>query len=123
MLGLHGSKADTVTSCLQCQSVTGTEDSECIEGTGKGSKSIIHRKFHLNSGTECAMEAEGCFVTMSVAYAYVTPDLIVTTWDRGCCTTSAQCTEIHGEQGTASGSNYVDQLGYVCFLLTAPLPL
>jgi len=36
MLGLHGSKADKVTSCLQCQSVTGAEDSECIKGTGKG---------------------------------------------------------------------------------------
>ena len=57
------------------------------------------------------MEAEGCFVTISVAYAYVTPDVVVTTWDRGCCTRSAQCTEIHEEQGTASGSVYVDQLG------------
>ena len=119
ILGLHGSKANMVTSCLQCITVTGvSEDSECIGGTGKGIKSMIYRKLHLNSGTECAMEAEGCFVTMSVAYAYVTPDLVVTTWDRGCCTRSAQCTEIHGEQGTASGSNYVDQLGYVCFGLS-----
>merc|ERR1711872_408904 len=48
MLGVHRSKADKVTSCLQCQSVTGMEDSECIDGTAKG--------------TACATDAVGCYV-------------------------------------------------------------
>merc|ERR1712109_44650 len=46
MLGLHGSKADKVTSCLQCTSATGMENSECIKGTGKG--------------TACGTDAIGC---------------------------------------------------------------
>merc|ERR1711973_558342 len=98
MLGLHGSKADKVTSCLQCTTVTGvTEDSECIAGTGKG--------------TACGMDAVGCYVNVAAASATVTPDLVVTTWNRGCCTTNSLCTEIHEEQTTASGSIHVDQLG------------
>merc|ERR1711963_1121736 len=98
-LGLHGSKVDKVTSCLQCQSVTGeSEDSECFEGTGKG--------------TACGTDAVGCYVNVAAASATVTPDLVVTTWNRGCCTTnSGLCTEIHEEQTTASGSIHVDQLG------------
>merc|ERR1711973_641431 len=97
-LGLHGSKADKVTSCLQCTSVTGvSEDSECIGGTGKG--------------TACGTDAVGCYVNVAAASATVTPDLVVTTWNRGCCTTNSLCTEIHEEQTTASGSIHVDQLG------------
>merc|ERR1712126_349023 len=98
MLGLHGSKADKVTSCLQCQSVPEMEDSECIEGTGKG--------------TACGTDAVGCYVNVAAASATVTPDLVVTTWARGCClANSGLCTEIHEEQSTASGSIHVDQLG------------
>merc|ERR1712107_80211 len=59
MLGLHGSKADKVTSCLQCQSVTGMdpsmEDSDCMNGIG--------------NGTACATEAVGCFVQRAAGSA------------------------------------------------------
>ena len=37
MLSLQGSKADKVTSCIQCESLPGKEDTECIQGTGNGS--------------------------------------------------------------------------------------
>merc|ERR1711953_236223 len=69
MLALHGSKADKVTSCLQCTSITGvSEDSECIKGTAKG--------------TPCGAEMDGCFVNVVHAEA---AGVETTTWTRNCC--------------------------------------
>ena len=39
LLVLNESKADKVTSCIQCESFPAQENSECIAGTGKGSQS------------------------------------------------------------------------------------
>merc|ERR1712223_816254 len=95
MLGLHGSKADKVTSCLQCQSVTGvSEDSECMEGTGKG--------------TACGTDAVGCFAQVVASSG---GGVDVTTWNRGCCTVDAQCTEMHEEAEVGGVSGMVDQIG------------
>merc|ERR1712107_846895 len=73
MLGLHGSKADKVTSCLQCTSHSEVEDSECIEGTV--------------TGTACGKEMDGCYVNVEGD-----------DWIRGCCA-GALCTEAHEEAG------------------------
>ena len=113
MLGLHGSKADKVTSCLQCTSATGMEDSECIKGTGKGGKSIMLRKLHLNQGTACATDAVGCYVQVVAGTAM---GVDVANWARGCCTVDAQCTEMHEEAEVGGVSGMVDQIGYVCSL-------
>ena len=43
LLVLKESKADKVTSCIQCESFPTQENSECIAGTGKGSQSLILR--------------------------------------------------------------------------------
>merc|ERR1711962_574142 len=94
MLGLHGSKADKVTSCLQCQSVTGMENSECIKGTGKG--------------TACGTDAVGCVVNVVSGTAM---GVDVATWNRGCCTVDAQCTEMHEEAEVGGVSGMVDQIG------------
>merc|ERR1712038_267297 len=94
MLVLHGSKADKVTSCLQCQSATGMEDSECIKGTGKG--------------TACATDAVGCVVNVVSGTAM---GVDVATWTRGCCTVDAQCTEMHEESEVGGVSGMVDQIG------------
>merc|ERR1712109_364293 len=94
MLGLHGSKADKVTSCLQCQSVTGMEDSEWIDGTAKGSA--------------CATDAVGCVVNVVSGTAM---GVDVATWTRGCCTVDAQCSEIHEESEVGDVSGMVDQIG------------
>merc|ERR1712055_316605 len=95
MLGLYGSKADKVTSCLQCQSVTGvSEDSECMEGTGKG--------------TACGTDAVGCFAQVVASSG---GGVDVTTWNRGCCTVDAQCTEMHEEAEVGGVSGMVDQIG------------
>merc|ERR1711988_57455 len=93
-LGLHGSKADKVTSCLQCQSVTGAEDSECIKGTGKG--------------TACGTDAVGCVVNVVSGSAM---GVDVETWTRGCCTVDAQCAEMHEEAEVGGVSGMVDQIG------------
>merc|ERR1711885_53776 len=92
MLGLHGSKADTVTSCLQCQSVTGMEDSECITGTG----------------TACGTDAVGCVVNVVSGSAM---GVDVANWFRGCCTLDAQCAEMHEESEVGGVSGMVDQIG------------
>merc|ERR1712156_857386 len=94
MLVLHGSKADKVTSCLQCTSATGMEDSECIKGTGKG--------------TACATDAVGCVVNVVSGSAM---GVDVETWTRGCCTVDAQCTEMHEESEVGGVSGMVDQIG------------
>merc|ERR1711872_31621 len=94
MLGLHGSMADKVTSCLQCQSVTGMEDSECIDGTAKG--------------TACATDAVGCYVQVVAGTAM---GVDVANWARGCCTVDAQCTEMHEEAEVGGVSGMVDQIG------------
>merc|ERR1712180_40652 len=95
MLGLYGSKADKVTSCLQCQSVTGvSQDSECMEGTGKG--------------TACGTDAVGCFARVVASSG---GGVDVTTWNRGCCTVDAQCTEMHEEAEVGGVSGMVDQIG------------
>merc|ERR1712107_436032 len=94
MLGVHGSKADKVTSCLQCQSVTGMEDSECIDGTAKG--------------TACATDAVGCYVQVVAGTAM---GVDVANWARGCCTVDAQCTEMHEEAEVGGVSGMVDQIG------------
>merc|ERR1711962_243890 len=96
MLGLYGSKADKVTSCLQCITVTGvSEDSECIGGTGKG--------------TACGVDAVGCYVQVA---AGSTVGVDVATWNRGCCiANSGLCTEIHEEQEQGGASVHVDQVG------------
>merc|ERR1711899_684001 len=94
LLGVHGSEADKVTSCLQCTSATGMEDSECIKGTGKG--------------TACATDAVGCVVNV-VSVSAMGVD--VETWTRGCCTVDAQCTEMHEESEVGGVSGMVDQIG------------
>merc|ERR1711962_1606492 len=94
MLGLHGSKADKVTSCLQCQSVPGMEDSECIKGTGKG--------------TACGTDAVGCVV---IAFSGKTNGVDFTNWHRGCCYVDAQCTESHEEVEDGGVSGMSDQIG------------
>merc|ERR1711973_1078776 len=83
-----------VTSCLQCQSVTGMEDSECIDGTAKG--------------TACGTDAVGCVVNVVSGNAM---GVNVTTWTRACCTVDAQCTEIHEESEVGDVSGTVDQIG------------
>merc|ERR1712088_922284 len=95
MLGLYGSKADKVTSCLQCQSVTGvSQDSECMEGTGKG--------------TACGTDAVGCFAQVVASSG---GGVDVTWGTRGCCTVDAQCTEMHEESEVGDVSGMVDQIG------------
>merc|ERR1711988_1880980 len=93
-LCLHGSKADKVTSCLQCLSATGEEDSECIKGTGKG--------------TACGTDAVGCVVNVVSGSAM---GVDVETWTRGCCTVDAQCAEMHEEAEVGGVSGMVDQIG------------
>merc|ERR1711872_467396 len=94
MLGVNGSNADKVTSCLQCQSVTGMEDSECIDGTAKG--------------TACATDAVGCYVQVVAGTAM---GVDVANGARGCCTVDAQCTEMHEEAEVGGVSGMVDQIG------------
>ena len=43
LLVLKESKADKVTSCIQCESFPTHENSECIAGTGKGGQTLILR--------------------------------------------------------------------------------
>merc|ERR1712209_159164 len=93
-LGLHGSKADKVTSCLQCTSATGAENSDCIKGTGKG--------------TACGTDAVGCVVTVVSGSAM---GVDAATWNRGCCTVDAQCAELHEESEVGDVSGMVDQIG------------
>merc|ERR1712223_2383904 len=94
LLGVHGSKADKVTSCLQCTSATGMEDSECIDGTGKG--------------TACGTDAVGCFVTVVSGSAL---GVDFANWARGCCTVDANCAEMHEESEVGGVSGIVDQIG------------
>merc|ERR1712126_54844 len=95
LLGLKwGRVSSRVTSCLQCQSVTGMEDSECIDGTAKG--------------TACATDAVGCYVQVVAGTAM---GVDVANWARGCCTVDAQCTEMHEEAEVGGVSGMVDQIG------------
>ena len=73
----------------------------------------MFRKLHLNPGTACGTDAVGCFAQVVASSG---GGVDVTTWNRGCCTVDAQCTEMHEEAEVGGVSGMVDQIGYVCSL-------
>merc|ERR1712004_307786 len=95
LLVLNESKADKVTSCIQCESFPTQENSECIAGTGKG--------------TTCQTEAVGCFAMRLDGKVEGQQEAI--TWTRGCCIENIQCTEIHEDSEVNGISGMVDQMG------------
>jgi len=92
LLTLQGSKADDVTSCLQCDS----PDTGCAEGTV--------------TGTPCGGKADGCYVLVMVKEA---EGQSVTNVGRGCCNansgTIGNCYEVHESEDEDGGSVRYDQ--------------
>merc|ERR1711990_47251 len=98
LLGLQGSKAGKVASCLTC---AGALESDCAAGTGKGKACPANM-------------AAGCYVAAVTAEAN---GQSVTTFTRGCCFTPAtnstnqpgSCSDFHEDMSQNGVSGRIDQ--------------